>query len=250
MENPSRNPHSFNEYANMIYIDQPISVGFSYGDDKIDNTMAAANLVWKLLQAFYTKFPQYNSRDFGIFTESYGGHFGPGFTKHILDQNDKIAQGTVQGQKINFIALGINNGWIHSYDNYKGMIEFSAKNEYKRLISSSRAQSLSAKLEQSCLPALQNCWKNNTNAACNKAVNTCKNYVETPLVLSGNFDVYDVRKPAAGKWPPQTYEKYLQLPGIQSKIGATKKYNECPTSVQMRFIRTGDGRLRLKNPIH
>jgi carboxypeptidase C (cathepsin A) len=72
------NPYSFNEYANMLYIDQPIGTGFSYGTDPVDGTVTAAPYVWTLLQSFFAQFPQYESRDFGIFTESYGGHYGPG----------------------------------------------------------------------------------------------------------------------------------------------------------------------------
>ena len=40
------------------------------------STKSAAPYVWNLLQAFYASLPQYQSRDFGIFTESYGGHYG------------------------------------------------------------------------------------------------------------------------------------------------------------------------------
>jgi len=75
---PSLNPYSFNSYANMLYVDQPIGTGFSYGNDPTSSTVTAAPYVWKLLQAFYAQFPQYENRDFGIFTESYGGHYGPG----------------------------------------------------------------------------------------------------------------------------------------------------------------------------
>jgi carboxypeptidase C (cathepsin A) len=47
---PSLNPYSFNEYANMIYIDQPVGTGFSYGTDPVTSTVTAAPYVWTLLQ--------------------------------------------------------------------------------------------------------------------------------------------------------------------------------------------------------
>jgi hypothetical protein len=66
---PSLNEYSWNNYANMLYVDQPIGVGFSYGTDDVTSTVTAAPYVWKLLQAFYAQFPEYESRDFAIFTE-------------------------------------------------------------------------------------------------------------------------------------------------------------------------------------
>jgi carboxypeptidase C (cathepsin A) len=66
---PSLNEYSWNNEVNMIYIDQPIGVGFSYGNSEVDSTDAAAPYVWKLLQAFYAQFPKYESRDFAVFTE-------------------------------------------------------------------------------------------------------------------------------------------------------------------------------------
>lgn len=66
---PSLNPYSWNTYSNMIYIDQPIGVGFSYGNDAVNSTVTAAPFVWKLLQAFFAHFPEYESREFNLFTE-------------------------------------------------------------------------------------------------------------------------------------------------------------------------------------
>jgi carboxypeptidase C (cathepsin A) len=57
----------------MIYIDQPIGTGFSYGTNNVSSSVTASPYVWKLIQNFYAAFPEYKSREFGIFTESYGG---------------------------------------------------------------------------------------------------------------------------------------------------------------------------------
>lgn len=117
----------------MLYVDQPIGklphtlgvlqlgidgwltyiftgVGFSYGTDSATSTVTAAEYVWQFLQNFYAAFPTYESRDFALFTESYGGHYGPEFASYFQSQNDAIAAGTVDGETINLVALGINNG--------------------------------------------------------------------------------------------------------------------------------------------
>lgn len=97
---PSLNPYSWNSYANMLYIDQPIGVGFSYGTDSVTSTVTAAPYVWKLLQAFYTQFPQYENRNFGVFTESYGGHYGPEFADYFEQQNAAVASGSFTGHNV------------------------------------------------------------------------------------------------------------------------------------------------------
>jgi carboxypeptidase C (cathepsin A) len=238
---PSHNKHSWNEYANMLYIDQPIGVGFSYGTSNVSNSVDAAPLVWNLIQAFYSQFPQYKSREFGIWSESYGGHYGPAFGKYILTQNAKIASGSVKGEKINLTAIGLNNAWINPYDNYKSQIDYSVSNGYRQLITPEQAKRHYQKLDQNCRPALEKCWRSNSNADCQRALMTCKTNVEVPLANSGDFSVYDVKEPRRAKWPPQTYEKWLQTREIQTMIGAKTKFIECPKSVHTKFTRTGDG---------
>ena len=80
---PMLNPNSWTNFANMLYVDQPIGTGFSYGTDSATSTVAAAPYVWKLLQAFYARFPNYENHKFGLFTESYGGHYGPEFASYL-----------------------------------------------------------------------------------------------------------------------------------------------------------------------
>lgn len=95
-----------NEYSALIRTSKPIGTGFSYGDDEATSTVSAAAYVWTFLQNFYAAFPDYESRDFGLWTESYGGHYGPEFAAYFEAQNAKIAAGTLTGEKVNLVALG------------------------------------------------------------------------------------------------------------------------------------------------
>jgi len=49
----------------VIYIDQPIGTGFSYGSDTVNSTEAAAPFVWTAFQVLFesTLFSEYASRE-------------------------------------------------------------------------------------------------------------------------------------------------------------------------------------------
>jgi carboxypeptidase C (cathepsin A) len=236
------NPYSFNTYANMLYVDQPIGTGFSYGTDPTTSTVTAAPYVWKLIQAFYAQFPQYENRNFGIFTESYGGHYGPEFASYFESQNSAITSGSVTGQKIDLIALGINNGWYDPVIQYKAYVDFSYNNTYKSLISASQHTTYTNTYTSKCLPLLQKCTTTTgSNSACENADNTCYNDIEGPL-SNADFDVYDIREPSDDPYPPETYVNYLQSSAVMSAIGAQSTYAECPDAPYEKFVNTGDGK--------
>lgn len=224
----------------MLYIDQPIGVGFSYGTDDVSSTAQAAPEVWKLLQAFFAQFPQYENRDFGIFTESYGGHYGPEFAYYFEQQNTAITQGTVQGEHLNLVALGINNGWFDPKLQYKAYIDYALNNTYNPLISSSQANSYYSTYNNKCVPALNSCASSGSNSACSSAQTTCYNGIEGPLTQIGDFDVYDIREPSNDPYPPATYSAYLSQASVQAAIGAKQQYQECPDAAYNKFSTTGD----------
>lgn len=75
-QDTENNIFSWNNEVNMLYIDQPIGTGFSYGTGTAPTpgtTDEAAQDVWKFLQVFFQhpKFEKYQSRSLGIWTESY-----------------------------------------------------------------------------------------------------------------------------------------------------------------------------------
>ena len=247
---PSLNPYSFNTYANMLYVDQPIGTGFSYGTDDVTSTVTAAPYVWTLLQAFYAQFPQYESRAFGIFTESYGGHYGPEFASYFESQNAAIKAGSVKGDNIDLIALGINNGWYDAAIQEQAYVDFSYNNTYKPIITAAQHTQFTNTNTQSCAPLLAKCTATTgSDTACENADNTCYSDIEGPLsatpanggVALYDFDVYDIREPSNDPYPPETYSTYLQQPSVTSAIGAKATYTECPNAPYNKFAATGDG---------
>ncbi|XP_041638558.1 cathepsin A-like [Cheilinus undulatus] len=96
------NKFSWNKNANILYLESPAGVGFSYSDDKKyatdDDQVADDN--YKALQSFFTKFPNFTQNEFFIFGESYGGIYAPTLSLHV-------ATGSA---KINFKGFAVGNG--------------------------------------------------------------------------------------------------------------------------------------------
>ncbi|KAK8064528.1 carboxypeptidase S1 [Apiospora phragmitis] len=237
---PSLNPWSWNNYANMLYVDQPIGTGFSYGDDPVNSTVTAAPYVWNLLQAFYANFPEYECRDLGIFTESYGGHYGPEFAHYIQTQNAAIDSGEVTGDKLALKAVGINNGWFDSTIQERAGIEFAVGNSYRPLINASTAAQLYEVFDARCGPALDKCVATGGDAECADADSICINEIDNPIAAITDFDTYDVRQPSQDPFPPNTYVDYLRRPEVMQKIGAKVRFEACPNAPGEGFGRTGD----------
>ncbi|KAG9087553.1 hypothetical protein FS749_002842 [Ceratobasidium sp. UAMH 11750] len=133
-----------NEYANMLYIDQPVGAGYSYGSQVVGTSQDAAVAVRKMLQIFFKdpKFSKYATRDSGIWTESYGSHYGPIFVAYFLSQNAVIDAGTVSGVKLNLKVLSTGNGLVDITCNFRTM---SSTRNRTRTIAWSRFQPSSAR---------------------------------------------------------------------------------------------------------
>lgn len=237
---PSLNPYSWNNYANMLYIDQPIGVGFSYGTDPVTSTTTAAPLVWKFIQAFYAQFSEYENRDFGIWTESYGGHYGPAFADYFDEQNAAITTGSVSGENVRLVALGVNDGLFDSLIQERSYIDYAYQNDYRQIIDASRRQDYLNVLNNQCIPALKTCRSSGTNSDCVNANYVCNQGIEGALIEEADFDVYDIRAGSNDPNPPKTYNQYLANPSVVAAIGAQSTYQECADAPGNKFARTGD----------
>ncbi|MGG6496379.1 UNVERIFIED_CONTAM: S10 family peptidase, partial [Bacteroidetes bacterium 56_B9] len=68
-------------------------------EGEIDTTDLAAFGAWHVFQGFLSALPSFANvtadqpKNFNLWTESYGGHYGPSFFRYFSEQNDKIANG-------------------------------------------------------------------------------------------------------------------------------------------------------------
>jgi carboxypeptidase C (cathepsin A) len=94
----------------VLYIDQPIGTGFSFGDDEVNSTFTASPFVWQAFQVLFEskQFAKFKTREFIFATESYGGHYGPEFVTFFDQQNALIRKGKLRGEIITVSALMIN----------------------------------------------------------------------------------------------------------------------------------------------
>lgn len=100
-----RNEYSWNREANMLYLETPVGVGFSYATATssygtvTDEITARDNLVF--LKRWFFKFPQYRNNSLFITGESYAGHYVPQLANLMIQFNKKEKLFNLRG-----IALG------------------------------------------------------------------------------------------------------------------------------------------------
>ncbi|KAM1135483.1 hypothetical protein ACFX2I_044506 [Malus domestica] len=98
-----KNDFSWNREANMLFLESPAGVGFSYSENKSfygfvnDDITARDN--FEFLRRWFHKFPEYKNRDLFITGQSYAGHYVP-----------QLAQLIIQSKlKFNLKAVAIGN---------------------------------------------------------------------------------------------------------------------------------------------
>jgi len=117
------NPYAWNKIANMVFLEQPVGVGFSYSnnnnDYKIGDEQAAADNLATII-AFFNKYPHFNQTSLFITSESYGGHYMPTWADAIMKYND--AQQYSQN-KINFKGFAVGNPYTDYYSGVGAQME-------------------------------------------------------------------------------------------------------------------------------
>ncbi|KAH9480111.1 Carboxypeptidase S1 [Psilocybe cubensis] len=235
------NPFSWNNEANVLYIDQPVGVGFSHGDTKVGTSEAAAADVWSFLQIFLNdkRFSHLKKNKLALWTESYGGHYGPTFAAHFLKQNSAILERKISGTILNLQVLGIGDGLTNPLAQYPGYLQYAAVNPYHPLVNETvlAAANISWTTPKTgCRDLIIACnapvWN---TTVCSQAQSFCNNRILSPL--AGIYDVYYVLTPDPDPYPPQI-STYLN--NVASKIGGEVQWSQSSRVVYANFANTGD----------
>lgn len=103
----TRNPYAWTRVANMLYVEQPLGVGFSFADTEqhiTDESSAALNLL--TLLKFFELYREFSKNKFYISGESYAGIYCPLLAEQVLHHNrDHAAE-----RHINLAGLFVGNG--------------------------------------------------------------------------------------------------------------------------------------------
>ncbi|XP_057975383.1 serine carboxypeptidase 1-like [Malania oleifera] len=139
-----RNEYAWNNVANVIFLESPAGVGFSYSNRSSDYNTAGdkstAEDSYTFLVNWLERFPQYKGRDFYIAGESYAGHYAPQFAYTILSykMNKNHSSINLKGVAVSLseeffsssegtlqnIILQIGNPWVDDSLCTAGMYDF------------------------------------------------------------------------------------------------------------------------------
>ncbi|KAF7829755.1 serine carboxypeptidase-like 42 [Senna tora] len=86
-----RNSMSWNRASNLLFVESPAGVGWSYSNTTSDyNTgdASTANDMYLFMLKWYEKFPTFRTRELFLTGESYAGHYIPQLADALLNHND------------------------------------------------------------------------------------------------------------------------------------------------------------------
>lgn len=236
----TNNPHSWNNNANIMWIDQPAGVGFSYGTKNDHNETMVGDDMYSFLQAFFVAHPEYANNEFFVFGESYGGHYAPAVASRIFRGNKNN-----EGLRINLQGVGVGNGLTDPIVQYKYYPAMAMNNSYGiKTVSEEQYQKMVDRLPAcealavACNVAVQT---GGNLTLCEDAYTFC-NLVETTPYYNSGLNPYDIRLPCGESslcYDFTNIETFLNLESTRSALHVSDKvdkWQSCNTAVDVMFL--------------
>jgi cathepsin A (carboxypeptidase C) len=230
------NPNSWNTNANVMWVDQPAHVGYSYGAPIADldhNEEEIAEDMYHFLQEFFTENPQFLESEFYVFGESYGGHYAPAISARIFEGNQANVEGTV---KINLKGVGVGNGLTDPLIQYGYYPQMAMNNTYDIKCVSEETYSHMVDRLPFCQKLIAACQGN--TSLCMPADDYCNLAETTPYYRTG-LNPYDIRKPCGDSdlcYDFSNLDIFLNLDSTREALHISEKVDKwvaCNTAVDL-----------------
>ncbi|GBG24814.1 Serine carboxypeptidase-like [Hondaea fermentalgiana] len=158
------------EIANVVYLDQPVGTGFSFGEPLLETMDQVTTEFTRFMQGFYALHPWTKTLPLYLTGESYGGKYLPMFTRALLDSGVQV-EATLIGNPL--VAPRNQRTAMHVLPTALGLLDQTQVAQV-------------AALEKKCEESIAN-----DPLASEEA---CKNITAFVEVVSANVHVYDARQ--------------------------------------------------------
>lgn len=239
------NDGSWNEFANLLFVDNPVGTGFSYvnTDSYLHELDEMADQFVTFLDKWFKLFPEYEHDDLYFAGESYAGQYIPYIAKAIMERNNDLSENE-KDRAWNLKGLLIGNGWIAPIEQYHAYLSYAYQ---EGLIQEGTDAAMRAeKAMTQCLSDL------NTDEGPNKIhISSCEQILTEVLRATVKdkqcTNMYDIRLtdsyPSCGmNWPPDLAHvtPYLRENSVTRALnidvpGKDTGWTECSGAVSQNF---------------
>ncbi|KAJ7151045.1 Alpha/Beta hydrolase protein [Mycena filopes] len=251
----TRNPHSWTNNANVIFLDQPVDVGFSFADPgaSVKGCAEAAKDVYAFLQLFLEQFPEYSKLPFHVAGESFGGIYGPNVASVIWRENRALALSSnpsPRSTRINLASVILANGITDPYIQIPSIVDYVCNGPYP--IYDEPQGPECTKLRSSiptCKLLIKICDLYTSEFTCGHASRYCGSRLFEPTMRS-DLNWYDRRKKCnAADRPEHCYERtpwvetWMNNPKVKAALGVdpTRSFQSFNMDMNREFNMRGEG---------
>ncbi|KAJ6631182.1 serine carboxypeptidase [Mycena sp. CBHHK59/15] len=263
-----RNAYSWTNAASMIFLDQPVDVGFSYADPgvSVKNSADAAKDVYSFLQLFFEQFPEYSKLPFHVAGESYGGEssyrcsdtsnsclgiYAPNIASVIWHANQAlVVSSKPRSTHINLASVIIGNGIVDPYIQIPSIVDYVCNGPYPVYDDphGPECTALRSNIPR-CQLLIKLCNLYASDLTCAPASRYCRSRLFEPSMKS-DLNWYDLRKKCDAKDRPEhCYERtpwvetWMNDAKVKAAIGVDpeRSFRSFNMDMNRDFNRRGDG---------
>ncbi|ETI35921.1 hypothetical protein L917_17130 [Phytophthora nicotianae] len=230
------NPYSWTSEANVVWLDQPTNVGFSYGSNARAQFNAGdvqRNVYW-FLQRFLDKHPEFQGRALFLAGEGYPAHYIPAAAHYIWRENSIVekANATV---RINLEGIAIGNGLVNPAVQMPHALDMAISNSYNISLINPTDLAAAKEAVPVCHELLNVCQTN--SSACTGASRFCSSFL-LDAMDSSHRNRYDIRKKCDPSDPSGCYNtsavaEYLNSNAVRAYLSVSDQvssWQQCSSS--------------------